>query len=658
MAIFAILPLITFLLFWLWMNAHAPTGKGEIVDLRKPLIQAGLVWSAFLVIGTELLSLMRGLTALGLVIMWAGAVICLAVIGWRTGMLSVGAKNLRKACKHLKLSWFDWLMVTVALATLIILLITGILSPPNIHDILAYHMSRVMHWIQNQSLSFYPTSMTWQLWMPPFSEFTQLHWQILTGGDYLSSFQQWCSLLLTMAAVSLAAKRLGAAHRGQWLAALFVLTLPIVVLQVTGGKNDVVLAFAFSGLVFYVIEAYVSDTNWMDWGCAGIAVGIGMLTKGTFLFFALPLLIWLLVMMLMKGGWRKTLTFAGIGFAAVSVLNGGHWVRNWLGFGNPVYTGNEQFLINGYFGWDVTLSNLSRHAAVQMNGKYGLINEAVQKALARIHEWINLPLFDPQLTHGPAEFYYVPTREEVAGNPFHFALSGLMLILAPLGLIRKQQRQSTLGVIALALCGLAGAVIFSSVFRWQSWSTRFFIPYYVIFAPVFGIIFGKWSPKIVSWVMAGLLLVMLINPLLNNYSRSFSWSPENRNSIWHMSRRGLRFANNQNIEGAVLELTHLMEVSGCRTYGLLIRQNAPEYLLWGTLTPGSNDYHIEHVAVENTSSAFADPNFDPCGIVLFEVTETDFIYEEQYQLTKRWQIGETYPFSLFLKPAYVFDEMD
>jgi hypothetical protein len=246
----------------------------------------------------------------------------------------------------------------------------------------------------------------------------------------------------------------------------------------------------------------------------------------------------------------------------------------------------------------------------------------------------------------------VPNREEVAGNPFHFGMTALSLIIVGLGLFRKEDRSRTFLALLCALSGLGVALIFSFVFRWQSWSTRFFIPYYVIFAPVIGMVFGKLLPSLSAWLMAVALIVVLVNPLLNNYSRAFSWSDQNRNSIWRLSRKGLLFANNPNIEGAVLELTERMAESGCRDYGIVMRENAPEYILWGTLTPNPEAYHFEHIGVQNPTAKHLDQAFDPCGVVLFEMSEVDDEVESAYRLAERWMIGDVYPFSLYLKPEF------
>jgi hypothetical protein len=656
--VFTTLPIVAFcLLFLLFLENQAMNETGK-VDWKATLIQTALFWSAFFALGTELLSLLHWLNHVAIILLWLSFVLCLCIIHWHFNTITNARKKLKEIFTHLHWGWFEYAIFFIILITLGILLITNLMSPPNIHDVLAYHMSRVMHWVQGQSLAFYPTSITWQLWMPPFSEFSQLHWQILTGGDVLASFHQWYYLVFIMVVVSATAELFGAKSRGQLLSALFILTVPIVVLQASGAKNDIVLSFFIAALMYYVVKSAISNLTFLDWVTCGISVGLGVLTKGTFSFFALPLLAWLLITILRKEGWRKAFAFAALGMLLVLVFNSGHWIRNTLTFGSPFTSEERRSLMNKYHGLNVTICNLSRHAVVQMNGKYGFINEAALNAVEGIHAWLEMPLFDPNLTHGPGEFYYVPTREEVVGAPLHFATTGLLFLMALIGLIKKEDRFIRITLAILSSAALAGMILFSAIFRWQAWSTRFFIPYYVMFAPVFGTIFGKVFPPIASWLTGMALVLVMINPLLNNYSRSFSWAEENRNSIWHLSRKGLLFANNTNIEGAVLELTHLMDISTCRTYGVIMRSNAPEYLLWASLTPHSGDYYLEHIAIDNVTTKHASSDFEPCGILLFEVTKNDQVDQSTYHLVKRWQLGEEYPFSLYLMSDYGIEGMD
>ncbi len=108
------------------------------------------------------------------------------------------------------LSTFDIILLAgCALIATLIALIAWI-APPNSYDSMTYHMPRVMHWIQDRSVAYYPTNMLAQLFLTPGGEFFILHFQVLAGSDRLANLVQWFSMVGSAVGVSLIA-------RGAWL---------------------------------------------------------------------------------------------------------------------------------------------------------------------------------------------------------------------------------------------------------------------------------------------------------------------------------------------------------------------------------------------------------------------------------------------------------
>ncbi len=647
MIFLSVLPLAGFIMIWFISASRMSRDRVSEYVWQESLLQAALLWSAWLVLSVEGLSLIRGLTFWGIFSAWTLPALFLAGYEKTRGDILHGGEFLWNKVKQFRPDWVEKAFLFVIFAALLILLITGILSPPNIHDVLTYHMSRVMHWAQNRSLAYYPTAIPWQLWMPPFGEMWQLNLYLLTGGDWLSNLPQWFSLILTMAAVSGMARLLGAKRRGQMTAAMFILSLPVIVLQASGAKNDITTGFFLSVVAYYLLKAWLKSFDVRDWIFTGLAVGLGVLVKGNFPFFVLPLLLVLLVVSIIKQGWKKTVLFILTGLVLVSLINGGQWIRNTGTFGSPLNVGDASFTLNQRFGFDVTVSNLSRNLAVQLTSRYGIVNESVQKVLVWLHARLGMSLFDPEITHGPQEFYYVPTREEVVGHPVHLALTGLLFVVAVVFLFINRKNPRSRAAVFLGLAAVSGMILFSSIFRWQVWGSRYFLPYYVLFAPLAGYAVRKIRVKGVSILLFALLSVVMVNPLVNNYSRSFSWSEENRNSIWRMSRKGLLFANHPEVEGAVLALVYEMEKSGCRDYGLKFDYNTPEYLIWATLSPEILAYHLEHIDVANASGRHADEGFEPCGFVMMDTARDAFSPGPDYRLASEWEVG-AYPIVLYL----------
>jgi hypothetical protein len=354
-----------------------------------------------------------------------------------------------------------------------------------------------------------------------------------------------------------------------------------------------------------------------------------------------------------KTGVKGAVQFALLGLVIITILNGPFWIRNTQVFGSPMGNQSSDLYFNRRFGLDVVVSNLSRNIVVQMVSG-GFVNEILFSSVQSLHDLMGIDLFDQALTLGPAEFYSVPTREEVVGNPIQFALTVFVVLVLVISLLGKKDRKADGRVLLLGALGFVGMFVFSSVFRWQVWGNRYFLPYYVIFAPTVGYVFSKRMGNWMAWFVGVLMIAWAVNPLMNNYSKSFSWSESNRNSIWRMSRKGLLFANEQSYEGAVLELAHAMDISGCREYGMALHINDPEYLIWATLSPDWTEYTLGGFAVDNPSAELASPIDDPCGIIVFNGDPPEELDDSPYALAKEWATSPDYqmPLYLYLLPDY------
>ena len=98
-------------------------------------------------------------------------------------------------------------------------------------------------------------------------------------------------MLGSLVGVSLIAAHLGAGARGQIFAVLACATLRMGILQAAGTQNDYVTAFwlvCMTEALLATAPAVVSP-----WGAlrVGAALGLAMLTKGTAVLFAAPLLL-------------------------------------------------------------------------------------------------------------------------------------------------------------------------------------------------------------------------------------------------------------------------------------------------------------------------------------------------------------------------------
>jgi hypothetical protein len=129
--------------------------------LRHSVLSGALVWAVLLVAMTEVLSLFRSLTFPWVSGLWGIVILILFPIGLRLNK-SVTPIGRLKVAKTSPISRLLLLRMFLIVATVGLI---AWVAPPNTTDSMTYHMSRVAHWIQNQSVSHYPTNILRQLYL-------------------------------------------------------------------------------------------------------------------------------------------------------------------------------------------------------------------------------------------------------------------------------------------------------------------------------------------------------------------------------------------------------------------------------------------------------------------------------------------------------------
>jgi hypothetical protein len=206
---------------------------------RNSLLSALLAWGVILTAITESLSGLNLLKFEWVTILWLSVDIILAL----TYLRQFRKKSKLKFQKLFNLPFFSlFILGGVALIVTLVGLV-AIVAAPNHSDSMEYHMSRVVHWMQNHSVAHYATPTLEQLYQNPWSEFAIMHFQILSGGDRFANLIQWGSMVGSLVGVSLIAKQLGANLRGQILATVLCVTIPMGILQASSTNNDYVVSF-------------------------------------------------------------------------------------------------------------------------------------------------------------------------------------------------------------------------------------------------------------------------------------------------------------------------------------------------------------------------------------------------------------------------------
>ena len=239
-------------------------------------------------------------------------------------------------------------------AVFIVLAVIAWLYPPSNSDSLAYHLARIEHWIQNESVGSYAAHFLHQIEYAPLMEYNLATLHLLAGTDRLDGYVQLGALLVCALGASDLARRLGMGARGQVFTALLVVTVPSALLQATSTTNDV-----FGGAVvmatLWVASAPLGDAGWKRRSVAlGVAAGLIEISKGTGLALFGPVIAVLLVVALRSGirAWgvrvavRRAAGSVAIAVVAAVLVAGPFLARNIAIFGGPAgpmstYTVND-----------------------------------------------------------------------------------------------------------------------------------------------------------------------------------------------------------------------------------------------------------------------------------------------------------------------------
>ena len=298
---------------------------------RKAILSAFVIVGVFIVATTEILSLVFWLNFVAVLLAWSlfnfGLLVVIVHQKYHQGIIADFTKAIYLFPQQL--SWFSvsLLLGIVGIATIVGTI--AVVAPPNTWDSMTYHMSRVVHWIQNGSVAHYPTYNLPQLFHPPFAEFGITHLQILSNSDRFANLIQWFSAVGSGIGVSLIAKELNADRRGQIFAAVFAATIPMGILQASSTQNDYVVTFWLLCLVYYILLSFKTEKKVYIFWFIGASLGLGILTKSSAYLYGFPFMAWFSLALLWRGRWRwQAWQTIGLTTLLAVILNVGHYWRN------------------------------------------------------------------------------------------------------------------------------------------------------------------------------------------------------------------------------------------------------------------------------------------------------------------------------------------
>jgi hypothetical protein len=617
-----IIPLLTATLIFLLLLGLQERGFSRFTGWRVAILQTALLLGAFVAVQSEVLSIFHILSQPYVFIIWLISLLLCGWLGWHYDLLQLGWKKFVTSVR--KLDLFTIVTLGTFSGIFLLLLVIVIKAPPNNTDSLLYHMSRVVHWAENRSIGHYPTGFEPQLTNPIEAELFILQLRLFIGNDLLASLPQWLSMILCAIAVSLGAKLLNAGRKGQLVASAFAVSIPMGLLQSTSTQNDYVTAVWLIILAVFVLYASQEEIGWIEVSSISIALGLGLLTKGTFYPYAIAWGVWLGIHWIIQ---RKPLIFLKRGLVialVVVILNVGYWTRNFITYGSPF--GSPQWVSTMTSAYSGVLkpftSNLVKDISLNLATPDTHINDWIVNIIK-----LTFQSTDPNVNN--FQLIWKWNHEDTAGNPIHTIL--VIIAIAVIILLVIRGRIKNRNMIWYLLATVFSFLFFVLITHFDQYGVRYQLPLLILWAPIFGVVVSylgeRWLAPIaiICFVLVSMPYVFFNSPRPLIAMKN---SPEplaihtvrglgntQTSSILLADQSTLLFANWSGLKKPFMELTHDIQNSGCKQIGLRIDSHDMEYTFWWLLQAPQNGTRIESLYYSNVLNRYADPNFKPCAII-------------------------------------------
>ncbi|MDX2266963.1 MAG: hypothetical protein NW208_02590 [Bryobacter sp.] len=471
--------------------------------------------------------------------------------------------------------------------------IAALASAPNSSDAMAYHMPRVVYWIQHKSVENYATEYLNQIMLQPLAEYVVLHLQLLTGGDRLANLGAWLATGGSMLAASLVAEKMGAGVHGQALAAVLVATIPNGVLQASGVKNEALLSFLLLAALYFALAKRSLALS--------VAVGLSCLTKGTAYLFAGPLVLFFA---------PRAVPAVALG---VLLVNGPFFTRNIELSGSPL--GFSSASADGKYVWKnepISVrgagSNLVRHVADQMGERSEAWNQWVYWKVEGLHKRLGWSLDDPCCTWPYTKFAPPKNTSHEAdrNNRWHFVLA----LLAAVYFVWKREFAPAALLVAAGL----GVLAVAGYLKWQPFMGRMFLPLFALACVPVALWVGRWK-----WPLQIVLILFLADHVrlmaLQNATRPL----RGEKSLFLQAREDTYFNDMVTWEVNDVYKKAIAEVAatGCKMVAVDITWFQLEYPLQAQLLARDKGYRFVHVNTKNPSRKYERrwKDLEPCVLV-------------------------------------------
>ena len=355
---------------------------------------------------------------------------------------------------------------------LLIILVSAVYVVPNNMDSMAYHMARVVQWMQNKNIDYYFTHVERQNVMGPGAEVLILLFQILSATDKFANSIQFISFLIICFSLPDLLRSIGIRNRNRVLyISVLVVSTPMLLLQASTTQNDLLSGVLMWSIIPVLLKIFNRRPQMISSGLIlimAIVFAAAYLVKPTSILTLLPLIVYGSVTYLIRYGTNYLTYIKGLAIViAFSVLitpdlyrKTSYTVRD--NSINEIFyplTGewNSSRFFNVFLsGMHHSAFNYSRNSAM-IDSVSVLLNADYNKASIETN-W---------------NFF---THEDYVGNPFQFFAFLVITVVSCIALVHSKFRKKYF----ITLVPLCSFLILGLYVKDNPWLSRIQLPFFML----------------------------------------------------------------------------------------------------------------------------------------------------------------------------------
>lgn len=273
------------------------------------LAVAIIVISLFIWLFAESLSAFHALTHRKVAFAWGIWLLCWLVyfvLNFRKEGVSDQAISFKIDEMFREWTLFEYVLLFFVIFLSGTMLVLSYRIVPNNWDSMTYHLARVMNWIQNGSVEYYPTNNPRQLYYSNFSEYVILHIMLIFQNDQMVNLVQWFAYAASGYMLYRIIRELELKRIYALAAALLYMLCALVIAESVTTQVDLVgtmwcLIFVYFALKIGKSNMSLNSRNILvGVALCAASIGLGYLTKSSVCFVMPFILIWLFFACIIK----------------------------------------------------------------------------------------------------------------------------------------------------------------------------------------------------------------------------------------------------------------------------------------------------------------------------------------------------------------------